>query len=87
MSAIDPHRISGLAATKAQLLVESGGQIDGVIVRKGDRLMIVTNAGRVESYIANEQGAIALAQSMRERDELDRVVKQYWDERHKAEGQ
>lgn len=84
---MDPHRISGLATTKAQLLVESGGQIDGVLVRKGDRLMIVTNAGRVESYVANEHGAIDLAQSMRERDELDRVVKQYWDERHKAEGQ
>jgi len=59
--------VSGLAARKAAHVVEQGGMVDGVVVRYGDRLGIVTNLGRVEWYAVNEWGGIDLAESYRQR--------------------
>jgi len=73
-----PDRISGIAAVKTQALVESGYVVDGLIVRKGSRLGLVTNAGRVEWYQANGYGAIDLEASQRHRRELEEVIQAHF---------
>lgn len=73
-----PDRISGIAAVKTQMLVEGGHVIDGLIMRKGNRLLIVTNAGRVENYLANEYGAIDLEASQQERRDHEEMIQKHF---------
>lgn len=51
--------ITRICERKAALMVEAGYVVDGVLVRRGGRLAIITNLGRVEHFVASEAGGIA----------------------------
>jgi hypothetical protein len=55
----DKLQPSNMALKKALLMIgEQGYAIDGLLLRKENKLAIVTNLGRVEHFDANEHGGI-----------------------------
>lgn len=59
-----------MALRKVILMIEEQGYaVDGMLVRKDDKLAIVTNLGRVESFDANEFGGIKLPEPVVEEPE------------------
>jgi hypothetical protein len=71
-----PDLFMGICRRKvAQLVDEQGFAVDGIMVRRGARIMIVTNLGRVESYLMNEFGGIDLERSITDREQqLGRIA-------------
>jgi hypothetical protein len=52
-------RVTARCMLKVRAMVEEGeARVAGLLVRKGDRLAIVTNEGRVEWFAASELGGI-----------------------------
>ncbi|MFL9934246.1 hypothetical protein P0D88_34865 [Paraburkholderia sp. RL18-103-BIB-C] len=52
------QEITQVCRRKTDQLVADGYRVSGLLVRRGGRLAIVTNLGRVEYYGANEHGGI-----------------------------